>query len=91
MTHWGRKTSVDGVACRAYWERPDGAYVWYDEKTPWANPENPRCRMWTAFGPDGMYLAKRSRSPFRKPRRWATPEAAMAALDREWPLSRRSS
>ena len=85
---WSVRTAVDGMACRRYWERPDGAYVWWDERTPWVNPSNPRCRLWVAFGPDGRYLAKRRRSRFRTPRRWATAEAAARAVDRAWPCDR---
>src|SRR5882724_12831759 len=67
--------------------RCDGAHVFWNHHTPYANPMNPRCRMWTAFGSDHIYLRyerKRRRSHWI--RRWATAEAAIKALDAEFPL-----
>jgi hypothetical protein len=78
--------------------RTDGAVVKWDENSPYPNPMNPRSRMWTAWEPDPSekaLLMRRGRLRraqdgqtfrFGFPRRWKTAEAAMAAVDREYPL-----
>lgn len=79
------------------WERSDGAVVKYDDSSPWPNPAEPTARMFTAWEPNPseralMMLRGRERRAqdghlFRLgcPRRWKTPEAAMKAVDREYP------
>lgn len=80
------------------YQRPDNAVVRYDHSVecstsrPWLDGH----RGWMAFGPgevDGNYLAcsfRRSRrgrvSRMSTPRKFKTAEAAMAAVDREFPF-----
>lgn len=74
------------------WERDDGCVVKIDRTTecftgrPWL----PNYRGWMAYGPgddEHNYLGfTRKRSPFIIPRKFKTPEAAMAAVDREYPF-----
>jgi len=73
---------------RDRWDRPDGAAVIYSKDWYWANPANPRHRGWTAYAPDDEQpLTFRRRTSKRKhARRWKTAEAAMGAVDREFPL-----
>src|SRR3990172_5523784 len=73
---------------RDRWDRPDGAAVIYSKDWYWANPANPRHRGWTAYAPDDEQpLTFRRRTSKRKhARRWKTAEAAMEAVDREFPL-----
>jgi len=85
MNHWSKKTSRRQL----YWERSDGAYVWYDNKTPYPNLLNPNARFWAAYGPNERYLRKEKRRTWMHiPRRWKTAEAAIKALDREVPIRR---
>lgn len=71
--------------------RCDGAVVKWDEDTPYSNPANPNARMWTVWEPDpgtrflGKKIRGRQRSGSKVPRRYKTPEAAMAAADKAWP------
>jgi hypothetical protein len=80
--------------------RSDGAVVKWDDSSPHPNPAQPTARMWTAFEPDPSqkYLAMH-RGRTRKaqdghmfkpgfPRRWKTAEAAMRAVDKEFPMRR---
>lgn len=70
------------------WERSDGAAVLWDDRTPHANPCLPHARMWTAWSPnpeDRCLTQGRRNSRRTWPRRFRTPENAMAAADREWP------
>ena len=69
------------------WTRSDGAVVRWDQSSPYPNPANPRSRMWIAFGPEpgGEYLRQTSKHGLEWPRRWKTAEAAMKAVDREFP------
>lgn len=80
------------------WERTDGAVVMWDQRSPYPNPENPTSKLWTAWEPDPSQKAlsmERGR-PRRTtegelaylsfPRRWKTAEAAMKAVDQEYPL-----
>lgn len=72
--------------CR--YDRDDGAAVIWDDRTPYANPCLPNCRMWTVWEPDpgqGFLSMSNRRSRFRRPRRFKTPEAAMLACELEWP------
>jgi hypothetical protein len=88
---WTERHEVEGVPCRAYYQRTDGAYVWWSRDMYYSNPENPRCRMWQAFlsdgTRDGRYLRK---APIKRergtPRKWSTADAAMRAVDREHPI-----
>lgn len=69
--------------------RRDGAVVRYDERSPYPNPLRESSRMFTAWEPDPgeSYLSMGRRSSwFRWPRRFHTPEAAMRAVDKTWPL-----
>lgn len=74
------------------WVRSDGAVVMWDDRTPYANPENPRARMWTAWEPDPSEAPLcrpigRRRGPAKRytARRFASAEAAMVAVDKEFP------
>ncbi len=70
--------------------RTDGAVGMYDERSPYPNPLCDSARMWTAWEPDpgqGALSMGRRSSWMRWPRRFATPEAAMRAVDRAWPLA----
>lgn len=74
---------------RERWERPDGAVVKYDHTTacntsrPWLAGH----RGYMAFGPgrdeEFNYLAQKYGRVIG-PRKWKTPEAAMAAVDKEF-------
>jgi hypothetical protein len=82
MKDWVQKTS-------RRWVRSDGAVVKWDDSSPHPNPERESSRMWTAWEPDPSphYLATtRGTSLFIWQRRWKTAAAAMAAVDREYPL-----
>lgn len=61
------------------WVRSDGAVVKFKV--------GPRIYDWMAFEPDPSeaYLIRYSKSGLGFPRRWKTPEAAMRAVDREYP------
>lgn len=94
MRHW--KEVIQGYR----WERIDGAVVRWDERSPYQNHLNPHSRMWTAWEPEPSqrYLWMR-RGRLRRaqdghlfkpgfPRRWRTAEAAMRAVNREYPLQK---
>jgi hypothetical protein len=80
------------------WQRIDGAIVKWDDSSPYPNPMNPRSRLYTAWEPDPSERAlMMHRGRLRKdqkghlyrfgfPRRWKTAEAAMKAVDKEFPL-----
>jgi hypothetical protein len=80
------------------WERSDGAVVKWDDNSPYPNPMNPNARMFTAWEPDpseGFLGMARGRVRTAQdghrwkpgfPRRWKTAKAAMAAVDRKFPL-----
>jgi len=83
---------------RPRWTSPDGAVVKWDDSSPYPNSLNPNSRMYTAWVPDSeqtqgpcwesadyLYWTRRD-SEFRFPRRWKTAEAAMKAMDKEFPL-----
>jgi hypothetical protein len=79
------------------WRRSDGAVVRWDDRSPHPNPINPTAKMWTAWEPEpsSAYLVMRRGRLRRaqdgklyKPgfaRRWRTAEAAMKAVDKEFP------
>lgn len=46
---WTLRTEALGAPSRPWYERSDGAYVWYSRDEYYSNPLNPRCRMWQAF------------------------------------------
>lgn len=81
------------------WVRTDGAVVMWDRRSPHPNPANPNSRMWTAWEPDpsehfiSMTRGRRRKAPDgrywtpRFPRRWKTAQAAMAAVDKLYPLA----
>jgi hypothetical protein len=74
---------------RERWERTDGAVVRWDDSSPYPNPIKPSTKMYTAWEPDPSQRAlsyDHWHSRFRSPRRWKTAKAAMAAVDREYPL-----
>lgn len=81
------------------WLRTDGAVVRWDDRSPYPNPAEPTARMWTAWepNPSSAYLVMR-RGILRRaqdgklykpgfPRRWKTADAAMRAVDREFPIN----
>ncbi len=80
------------------WVRTDGAVVMYDMRSPYPNPMNERSRMWTAWEPDpSQRSVSMTRGRLRKaqdgtywtprfPRRWKTAQAAMAEVNRLYPL-----
>ncbi len=87
-SNWTMKNDIDGVPCKSYWQRSDEAYVWYDANTPYSNPENPNALFWIAFGPDQRPFTRPiHNSVFKASRRWKTPEAAMKAVDANFPLN----
>jgi hypothetical protein len=85
---------------RIRWTRTDGAVVKWDDSSPWPNSAVASARMWTAWEPDPSERAlSMTRGRLRRaqdghlwrpgfPRRWKTAEAAMAAVDREYPLQK---
>lgn len=72
------------------WERHDGAVVMLDLRSPYPNPMNPRSLLWTAWEPDpsDRALSQRCSRRFKRPRRWGSAEAAMLAVEREFPVGR---
>lgn len=72
------------------WVRSDGAVVRWLNLTQYQNPDMNRARMWIAFGPgeEGYLAMGRRGSILRFPIRWKTPEAAIAAVDRAYPLTK---
>ena len=70
--------------------RTDGAVVKYDDSSPYPNPIKPSARMWTAWEPDPgqsyLKMSRRNSRGFTWPRRYRTPEAAMRAADKAWPV-----
>lgn len=77
--------------------RQDGAVVMWDDRSPHPNPVYSSARMWTAWKQPPHDYLHMSRGRLRKcadgsfarpgfPRRWNTAEAAMKAVDREYPL-----
>ncbi len=91
--NWQIRGQVDGVTCHRYYERTDGAYVWYDKNSCWSNPENPLARFWIAYGPGPanepmLVTPRRSRKicRIRTYNRWKTPLAAIMAVNRAFPL-----
>lgn len=71
------------------YDRDDGAAVIWDDRTPYANPCLPNCRMWTVWEPDPgqrfLSMSRRS-SGFSWPRRFKSPVTAMKACELEWPF-----
>jgi len=71
------------------WERSDGAVAKWSQESPYPNPALESARLWIAFEPDPSreYLSRGRRdSVLRWPRRFKTAEAAMRAVDLEYPL-----
>ena len=70
--------------------RTDGAVVKYDDDSPYPNPLLASARMWTAWEPESRPELPqddwRNARGFTWPRRYKTPEAAMRAADRAWPM-----
>jgi hypothetical protein len=68
------------------WERSDGAVVQWDQRSPHVRPWLPAARMWTAWEPDPSdnYL-KMTNGRLSWPRRFKTAQAAMRAVDKEFP------
>jgi hypothetical protein len=85
---WTKRNDVEGVPCRFYYERTDGAYVWRTKDEYWAKPWLPGHRGWVAFGPggDNEPAINFERYGRNHPRRWKTPEAAMKVVDELYPL-----
>ena len=89
-------TQVRG-GVRERWERSDGAVVKWDDSSPYPNPAQPTARMFTAWepNPSERFLGT-ERGRWRLtdglrwkpgfPRRWKTAKAAMAAVDKDFPL-----
>jgi hypothetical protein len=85
---------------RARWERRDGAIVRYDESSPYPNPAVSSAKMFTAWEPDpseralsmerGHWRVAQDghRFKFSFPRRWKTAEAAMRAVNKEFPFQK---
>lgn len=73
------------------WERADGAVVRdVGASSPESKPWLPGHRGWMAFGPgpdEHNYLSMPFGKRFRGPRKWKTAEAAMRAVDREFPYN----
>ena len=96
MTAW----RIDGRR----WVRSDGAVVKWDDSSPWPNPASTLhpAKMWTAWEPDpsekALYM-QRGRTRVTQgrewkpgfPRRWKTAEAAMRAVDKEYPLAQEAA
>lgn len=74
----------EGPHHRRFWTRDDGAYVTRGESSAsyTVNPRNSRSRTYVAFVPGIGWLMREE----NRPRKWGTPEAAMAAADREHPV-----
>lgn len=70
--------------------RADGAVVKWDGSSPYPNPARASARMWTAWEPDPSTraLSQPCGRRFRRPRRYRTAEAAMAAVDRAFPRNK---
>jgi len=90
-SHWVEKLEVDGVPCQVWFERSDGAYVWKSRDEKYSFSLSPTCRMWMAYMPPShtnKYLFKRRRRGlYRIPRKWASAQSAMKALDKECPVN----
>lgn len=77
---------------RQRWERDDGAVVKIDETVQCntSRPWLPNYRGWKAWGPgpeQSNYLGFcRRNSRLNIPRKFKTAEAAMAAVDKEYPI-----
>lgn len=75
------------------WQSTDGAVVKIDEATECntSRPWLPNYRGWKAYGPgpdQGNYLGfNRRNSGFRVARKFKTAQAAMAAVDEEYPTA----
>jgi len=92
--NWTKSETIGGVR----YTRSDGAVVKWDNSSPHPNPAEPTARMWTAWEPDPSQKAllmhrgrwRRAQDGTRVrlgfPRRWKTAQAAMDAVDREYPL-----
>lgn len=88
---WAR---VEDRRGKPRFERQDGAVVCYDHSTACntARPWLPNHRGYMGFGPgtdQHNYLAQRSRRGLSWPKKFKTPEAAIAAVDKEWPDAKR--
>lgn len=73
-------SEVQGASTRwLLWRRDDGAIVKY--------AMGPRTMEWIAYEPDPSedYLIRRSKRGMGWPRRWKSAEAAMRAVDKEYP------
>jgi hypothetical protein len=86
-----RRIDEYGERVPLHYVRADGARVCLANDDFWANPNLPGYRAWCVVMADGCPLCyhKRRRgrpSPFGSLRRWKTPQAAMRALDREYPM-----
>ncbi len=78
----GKSNLLEGIPLDPFyfWERSDTAYVWPD--TSFIDKVS-----WIAFGPDQRTLTKATRnSKIRANKKWKTPEAAMKAVDKEYPI-----
>lgn len=88
--HWTcQRTGVGEHGFGGRYVRTDGAVVRYDDRSPYPNPACESARMWTAWEPNpgerALSMGRRS-SWMKWPRRFHTPEAAMRAADRAWPV-----
>jgi hypothetical protein len=87
--HWRTDSrSEANPRCLERYVRCDGAVVMWDDSSPDPNPLDPNSRMYTAWEPDPgtSYLKKQTpHTVFGIPRRWKTAQAAMNAVDREYP------
>lgn len=79
------------------WERKDGAVVLY-QHSPYTHYNDKRGRLWIAFPPNSELAMQRPCGRWRRdmhgnevrlgtPRRWKTAQAAMAAVDKEFPCA----
>ena len=90
MANWvKRQVPVwnEGYQSKTIYEREDGACVWENLDEYWAKPFLEGHKRWSATAADGTRLSYYRKNPkIHIDRRWKTPEAAMKAVDKEYPM-----